>query len=1128
MTDDKARSYPLLPKLNKNLTVQLANQGCWIREGHDFLNSLTESIDSGTEVANLGHIDSIPDVWARPLLFQMALFDEDNKIGFVSGLHKQVVGEWRSLIAMIALKDIKHLNLTTREVCIDSINGGTIEKVLDVLKPKEAILKDDEYGINPWSRLYIFYLDGRILAVTSPTTLLATAADYENTFAGMLQEPWSSNGIFLTDPVGRLSDEEHFALFNWLDAMHDKVQKHGLEVSRGAVSGDETVIKGLLRMLATYRNDVGQRCHQLSFESKVDFVDAGLELNNGIFRWMNYTAKAKAATSQSSAFKLKISEARKVDKDILIVSPDMAKSFANTLGVHPAKLPVWAGISANDLTEEDLGYGAGRIGRTPLNGAEFRRPEDLFTDKIVMLNGGKLICSMAIPGIAEMENSKPSYTPIIPLKAEILDYFTPGEIADALYIERKGDNIYVNFTYHLVQGDYKYTKVYERNDTEYINQDVPVIEIWPNIKREGWNKYYLYYENVEAQSTEDKLCTEQFFINPWSYDRKLSVPAGGLLNKYTARLDIFPEVLCCKANTKESGLFEAGIVLMKQPTAFSRSAGKKWSVGIDFGTSSTMVYYRENEEAATPFTFTSNAYHITASDLTLGYTTLNFIPIPCKYDDEEFFGSKNMPDGSTISAYRIIENKSKISEIKPLEEGCIAWVTGESALRAYFGGNNNIDLNLKWQNDDRGLYEIAAYLKQLCMHIMAEAVYHSVNKISWNFSYPTAFSQTQKISFEGICREAVEDAVQNTGFDNSNDELSITSWPESKAASYHFNKVGNSFYNFSEGAICLDIGAGTTDISVISGAPGRIVYHTSLQYAGRYFFKPIASNMTLFGGESDLEINSSATSYAKNNATFDARMRDHSDDFLRDLKNIIGRDEVKAVLQQSQMAVSGLFYYLGELLAALKEKGVYTEDRLPDVYIGGNGSRIFSWLTGGRFEDSNNYLSIIKNILERKSGLPRDAAFRIYLSEKPKIEVVAGMIGDKPTNDREFFDEDKIADTLFGEAYDPRKAEAVMAGNDFVCHELPGYPDGFISAGDISDGIKVSELDEINSFVHMFNKGKYIWHEPISFSNSDMAHLLKNVNGYYVSQKGRDPKDIYVEPIFIIAMKQLIDMQVGR
>lgn len=1125
MTDDKSRSYPLLPKLNKNLTVQLANQACWIRESQDFLNSLTESIDSGTEVANLAHIDSIPDVWARPLLFQMALYDEDNKIGFVSGLHKQVVGEWRSLLAMIALKDIKHLNLTAQEVSIDPLNGGTIEKVLDVLKPQEAILKDDEFGINPWSKLYIIYLDGRILAITSPTTLVATAADYENTFAGRLQEPWSSNGMFLTDPVGRLSDEEHFALYSWLDTMHEQIQQHGLNVSRGAVSGDESVIKGLLRMLAGYRRDVGQRCARLGIDTKVDFVDAGLELNSGIFRWLNYTAKAKAATSQSSAFKLKVSEERRVDKDILIVSPEMAKSFANTIGVHPAKLPVWAGISANDLTEEDLAYGAGRIGRTVLNGAEFRRPEELFTDKIVMLNKGVLDCSLSVSGLYDIEG----YTPIVPLKAEILEYFTTREIADVLYIEQKGDNVYVTFTYHLVQGDYKYTKVYETNDMAFITStDPPVIEIWPNIKRDGWQKYYLYYENYAAQNTDDKLGLS-FYVNPWSYEKQLQVPQGGLLNQYTARLDTFPEALRCQANSKEDGLVEAGIVLMKQPSAFSRSAGKKWNVGIDFGTSSTMVYYRENEEPPKPFPFTSNAYHITKSDLGLTGAGVNFIP--CWEGSENSNESRlavkfaNLPDGSTISAYSPDEDKSILGEIKPLEEGRIAWITTEASLGYYKSYNKNIDLNLKWQNDNRGLYEIAAYLKQLCMHITAEAVYNAVDKISWNFSYPTAFSQTQKISFEGICREAVEDAVQNTGFDDSN-ALSITSWAESKAAAYHFNKVDNSYYNFSEGAICLDIGAGTTDISIISGAPGRIVYHTSMQYAGRYFFKPIACRMTLFGGESDLDINGNGSSYA--NATFDARMRDHSVDFLRDLKNLIGKDEVKAVLQQSQMAVGGLFYYLGELLAALKEKGIYAEERLPDVYIGGNGSRIFSWLTGGRFEDSNNYLSIIKNIFEKKSGLRRDAAFRIYLSEKPKIEVVAGMIGDKPTNDREFFDEDRIAAALFGEEYDPRRAESVMAGNDFVCHDLPGYPDGFISAADISAGIKVSELDEINAFVHMFNKGKYIWHEPIKFANSDMAHLLKNVNGYYVAQKGLDPKDIYVEPIFIVAMKQLIDMQVGR
>ena len=73
MSDNKSRSYPLLPKLNKNLTVEVATKACWQRESHDFLNSLAESIDSGAEFANVGHIDSIPDVWARPLLFQLAL-----------------------------------------------------------------------------------------------------------------------------------------------------------------------------------------------------------------------------------------------------------------------------------------------------------------------------------------------------------------------------------------------------------------------------------------------------------------------------------------------------------------------------------------------------------------------------------------------------------------------------------------------------------------------------------------------------------------------------------------------------------------------------------------------------------------------------------------------------------------------------------------------------------------------------------------------------------------------------------------------------------------------------------------------------------------------------------------------
>ena len=56
---------------------------------------------------DVGNIDSIPDVCAKPLLFKMALFDLESTKEFVAGLHDRVLGEWRAILAMLALKNVK-------------------------------------------------------------------------------------------------------------------------------------------------------------------------------------------------------------------------------------------------------------------------------------------------------------------------------------------------------------------------------------------------------------------------------------------------------------------------------------------------------------------------------------------------------------------------------------------------------------------------------------------------------------------------------------------------------------------------------------------------------------------------------------------------------------------------------------------------------------------------------------------------------------------------------------------------------------------------------------------------------------------------------------------------------------
>ena len=98
--------FPMLPALNEDAAINPDKTSVWEKETgtRDFLLALVKSLEAGASFDDVGSIDSIPDVWARPLLFQMALYD-DKKSGtqeFVQGLHEKVQGEWRALLAMIA------------------------------------------------------------------------------------------------------------------------------------------------------------------------------------------------------------------------------------------------------------------------------------------------------------------------------------------------------------------------------------------------------------------------------------------------------------------------------------------------------------------------------------------------------------------------------------------------------------------------------------------------------------------------------------------------------------------------------------------------------------------------------------------------------------------------------------------------------------------------------------------------------------------------------------------------------------------------------------------------------------------------------------------------------------------
>ncbi len=1106
----KERYFPLLPKLKEDSAVNPDKASVWEDETHDFLNALVKSLAVSGSIKDVGHIDSIPDVWARPLLFQMALFDEQKKSTqeFVKGLHERVRNEWRCILAMIALKDVRHLNLSAAAVHIGEGDSG-LEQVLSALAPKESLSND-----TTWSDIYVLYYQGIPIAITSPTTLVSAAADYSTAFGGQLSVPWSNDGFTLTDPIDNLTPKELDELHCWCRKLYDSLRL--IDGQR-----ENPVYLNLLRCIDEYCNDIKTRDASVGGDYRL--IDAELGLNIGVFRSLNQSIKGEGATAEDSAVRLQISPMRNSGRNILLVSPEMVREFASQEGIPAAQLVVWPGISANDVTDQMLMGERNKLGNAVLGKTEFRRPEDFFTERMTVMEPGDAIMA-SLPYAGDQLLAADDLSAILPIRRELLDYFTPEEIAQRIAIENSSDRITVKFNFPLsgVHGqpsDYKFIKHYPKNELIYLSTNVPVIEIWPNFRREGWNKYYLYYENSEAQNTQgtQEVGKDFVYVSPWCYGRDIArdIPEQGLANRYTGRMDDFPEALLCTVTATVDGSayaqpVETGMLLLAPPPVVHREPELTWQMGIDFGTSSTMLYYREGGKEAKPLVFEPHLYQVMNSKSARNMTFINFIPS----------STQDQQDGSFLSIFHLLNPQKLHDELLPLQDGHVFWLTTQRTDE-FKTQASRIDTNLKWQDDAIGRRKVAAYVKQICLQSLAEAAQRGVDKLKWNFSFPTAFSKEQQFAFEATCQEAVTDAYDNASFEIDRDMDTIKPWPESKASAYYFNKLGHSDTNFSEGAICLDIGAGTTDISIISGQPGRIVYHTSIQFAGRYLFRPIYQNYSLFVKNLP---DSSDAEQEKYLTIIDADLREHSEEYLKNLKNLTGREEVKKVLQQSQMAMAGIFYYLGSLLGELHAKGVYAENHVPDIFVGGNGSRIFSWLTGGTFNSANPYLAVLKNMMIKASGLDEDSRFNINLSSQPKVEVASGMIEQRPHNDDEFFDEEKQKVTLFGKHVDDYIASSVIAGNSFVTDGTASDKTSFISAYDITKGIKVESLDEIDSFMEAFNGDNHIWGEGIAITDDLRHDILKRLNSYYVSEKDKDVKKIFVEPVFIMGLKKMMEM----
>lgn len=1048
---------PILPKLKKgaNCTLAAFNKfGDWDGRMDGEVYNLSESLLVDRIDPNYFDIDCIPSIWGRPILFEMALYDENHP------LHSRILGEWRGFLAMLALRELRNLSnrLTASLIQLPNNNNARAGasdflNALERLIPLGLLAND-----TTWYNLYVISFDKKPIGITSPNTLVCTAVDYSNRIKKD-DLAWF-NGRFLEDPIRHLVNNEKIALRSWLDQLERNINTpvDGRAFDHGKLNDLNGLINGFMNNL------------NVNLPANPVTLGNGMGMNIGLYQYIDRPIEAQPRSSN-----VMLTPRDGIPEPTILV---VDRDIPNQWNVPGASVTVHDTIT---IATFPFNNPTGFANMLP-NGFTLRADvrNDFFTDKLYLIDLGN-----AFPGSGydcTIHHGNNQKTPILPVKSELLNYLSPDNLIERIRFE----SIPGGVRFHLIlplsglggQKDFEIEKEYSDSDIVSLT-NVPVLEIWPDFIKLGWNIYYTYFFHQEGS----------FFAEPFVPNNK---PEEHVINtKKIFKTPLFPEAIKCKSGDGK----EAGLILLRPAQIINYNALVNWKVGVDFGTSGTTVYGFSDH----PFTITfgNHLFQVTDSGTVRSKLFDDFIP------------SKDMKT-PFLSIYH--DFGRGFGNLSPLVDGHIYFLPD---YRDFLATGTGIVTDLKWSNDPNIRIRTRAFLEQLCLQCSAEAASQGVNEIEWFFSYPAAFSAKDLGDFRTIWNYITNRCRQLTGITSVGPQEER----ESIAAAHYFANKANA--PFATGMVCMDIGGGTSDISIWQNL--NLLWHTSLRFAGRELFLDLIYHkpdfLMTFNVGNDI-LNLLRTLKRNGNliafyAQADAIIKDEGDKWLNNLVFYNAEDDVKKFKQIIAVGLSGLFYYIGLILNWLKSQGKYKE-QMPDVYVGGNGSKIFDWLN---VRDQKNTISnLFKSVLLRASNFSIDSKnFNVYLSKDPKHESAYGLVNRHLKLEGE-------------EAF--QNNNRVIAGEVFLENSIQNGWNEVVTAGRLSGGLEaVRDLPKLKDFLEAFNQYASSPISVISPINADeylynkVYQSLATVLGNF---RGNDPGNIVVEPLFISELKALVKEMTAR
>jgi hypothetical protein len=973
-----------LSRLKENGRVPSPDQaGDWSRQDWNILNSIAASLEISTASQKNNLVSSIPNMWAQPLLMEMALHQEGHP------LQQEMLAQWEGMLATIALKEVRGFPLKAQLIQLKppepTEKNEEDEFATCLWKHKPARTNSlyrlvDEDEEHPWAKVYVFLWNGKPVGMTSPSTLVCPAK------AGLWTDlPWFLEGRLLsplaaTVKKNKLVLQEKEQLWQWLGSLKKSLDQLGeAKESSQAINTITGFLTNFQERLLGKQNPRPTITFELS---KKEVNPFGERIKLGKLVALNQVIQLKLIPNNSSV-RLCPSVGQGSAPQLLIIpnSPKLLKTrddktIQEQWEVKEQQIRINENIHLGNFNGEDLRQYAKdwqmELIESPSVGSESTakiiQAKDLFLEDFCFIAQENALCGGLLPKLPDAltDEKGQKITPLLPIHPLLLDYLSPEDLKERIELESVENNqVRVKLKLPLsgfnddddnhplddkLPLDYEIHKDYAIKAENAIAQ-VPMLEIWPDFQAEGWQEYYVFYSDLKQGNQTFKIDfssaiktqnQEELFADTQFSDEQ-SPPGSYRIT----HLPQFPSFISCQ---NQRGQIR-GLILLKSPPKIPPIPLESWVVGFDFGTSFTNVYIYRKRKQAMGINEKLNLQpplHRSITTIGSGDRVKNL---------REYFipSSIDLPLHSILTFQggdRLIDQRSRT-----ILDGRVYLPPLDFPIT-----KAGYTASLKWTPEKPILTTL--FLKNLALIISAYAAKDKIKEIEWAISYPSAFSEIETEDYRKNWEKITQELKKTTGINHIFEgEQAVNYLTESLANAYYFDSIRDANLN---NAVCIDIGGGTSDISLWEDS--KLKYQGSFKLAGNNlltrFLNQNQDTLDLIFSQDTQDIQNTQNTIERLGLR-DIQTRDLPIEMVETKFNILLRSEGEKALEKlstvktasdeksktlrksfqlTELGLAGLYYYIGILLKWCRGDSV-NQQGLPNIYIGGNGTRLLHWIS---------------------------------------------------------------------------------------------------------------------------------------------------------------------------------------